>query len=391
MQPPITQFKNPDLPLVVVVAHTRWDEPPRMRHDVTQQLMRWFNVLFVELFPAYRTDGKLNTVDDRLIVYSPQTWFLPNVRLYANEPLTHHLLNLSYVKLILKNIKKFASNTCILFNFAYDFPEIMNEPVFIYKGYICNDEFPKMHSRSRIPLKRYYQLHLFQNYENQVARSATQCFTCHRPLHDKLSLAGGKVEYLFHANPYKEIINAKQKSNRDKIHVGFAGYINYRILSDWFLEVLKQDDMILHLIGTPEKGYERQFENYNNVRLHTHLSHSKFKEKIGQMDVLTMPYNPNIPEVRIMTTNSKTFQCIAAGRPLVISDMPNYYEFPDGVIYIAHSATDFVKKIREAHAEDCDKFRKLRAKISSDNTWDKRGEQLYSNLKKTLGSSIFNL
>ena len=45
-------FADPNLPLAVVVASTRWYEQPRMRHDVTRQLMRWFNVLFVEFFPV---------------------------------------------------------------------------------------------------------------------------------------------------------------------------------------------------------------------------------------------------------------------------------------------------------------------------------------------------
>jgi len=65
-------FDDPSLPLAVVAAATRWEEPPRMRHDVTRQLMRWLNVLYVELFPdpRHRDRFGFRRHDPHMIAYT---------------------------------------------------------------------------------------------------------------------------------------------------------------------------------------------------------------------------------------------------------------------------------------------------------------------------------
>jgi hypothetical protein len=94
------------------------------------------------------------------------------------------------------------------------------------------------------------------------------------------------------------------------------------------------------------------------------------------MDVLIVPYDPEKSSVAIMTTNSKTFQYVAAGRPIVISDLKNYVKMPPGVIYRARRSNEFLALIRRAQEEDCEEYRCLRADIAANNTWDIRGQQL---------------
>ena len=63
----------------------------------------------------------------------------------------------------------------------------------------------------------------------------------------------------------------------------------------------------------------------------------------------------------------------------------NYYiKLPNNVIYQARSSHDFVKKIRQAHNEDCLELIRLRKKIASENTWDKRGDFLHSIIEQDL-------
>ena len=74
-----------------------------------------------------------------------------------------------------------------------------------------------------------------------------------------------------------------------------------------------------------------------------------------------------------------------------MTQLPNFIELPAGILYKATCGNDFIAKIRQAHVENCDEYRKLRSKIATENTWDKRGEQLHRILKEALGDAIPDL
>ncbi len=388
----VPAFVGSRLPLMVVVAKTRWDEPPRMRHGLTKQFLRFFNVLFIEFFPTSSgTYGRLEfeCINDRLVVWRPQPKTVP-VRLYANDPTTHSIVNYLYKRQIEQVVSKQPSRPVLLANFTHDFPQIMKSPLFAHSMYICFDELPKMRrrARKRNPVKVWYQSNLNQHYENMVARRASRCFTCHYPLRKKLLKVNNNVEMLFHGHDYPSIAVSEPDRSRDIINVGFGGYINWRLIEDWLLAVVEQKDMVLHLIGTSENYDVSRFKDYPNVRHVSSLSDTAFREKLLQMDVLIMPYNVELPEVEVMTTNSKTFQYIAACKPIVISNMPNYIEMPYGVIYKADTRSHFIDQIRKAYTKDCGEYIRLRARIAKRNTWNKRGDMLFDLLKQDLAGAV---
>ena len=147
-------FDDPSLPLAVVVAATRWEEPPRMRHQVTRQLMRRCNVLFVEFFPdpCGRDRAGFRQHGSRLIAYTANPSLAWPIRLYANDPMSHGLVNRRFVTDILSAVAAVRPpSPPLLFNFVYDFHEIMRRSDFVYKAYVCFDEFPKMQRRASKP------------------------------------------------------------------------------------------------------------------------------------------------------------------------------------------------------------------------------------------------
>ena len=278
MKKPPVNFKNEDLPLAVVVAATRWNEPPRMRHDVAKQLERFCNVVFVEFFPSQFNDNPTwEFSSDRLVVFRPEVSPV-SPRLRANVPWIHASSNQRWLKEIEAGLGDPGKSVRLLFNFVYDFPEIMNLRGIAWSSYFCFDEFPRMRRRSasRNPAKGYYQAVLFQWYENRIARAASQCFACHRPLYDKLMKAGGCVDYLYHANPYPSVDKPPFRPRTGPIRVGYGGHINYRLLDSWLGAVAGQADMELHLIGKPEKDYMERWAGNPEVNLHTDLSDAEF-------------------------------------------------------------------------------------------------------------------
>lgn len=385
------------LPLALVVTATKWDEPPRMRHDVTKQLLRFANVVFVEFLPAGRrgkAQDEWRDIGPRLKVLRPSDRFCENPRLRANLPWIHSRGNRRYTALIAEAIQGFAGRPRLLFNFVYEFPEIMKLPDFDWTSYFCFDEFPRMQRRKhkQNPLKAFFQEHLFQFYENQVARRADFCFTPHYPLRDKLQRANSNVKMLFHAQSGPIFDQSEQvRKERGQIDVGFAGYINYRIMIDWLVALGQEPNVLLHLIGPQDGADLSALAQLPNVKYTGPLSGEEYHRKLREMDVLVMPYDPKITEVSILTTNSKIFQYIAAGKPIVISDLQNYVMMPRGVFYRARTAEEFVEIVQKSHLEDCEEFWSSRRAIAAENTWDKRGEQLHGYLKEALGDQIPDL
>lgn len=389
----VPEFSDDKLPLVVIVARTYWNESPRIRHHVTRQLMRRFNVLFVELFPCDKTINVGNKIikhDDRLIVFNPKLSHEPDLRFYANIPFVHVRINYAYLNLIMNVINRINSRDNILISFVYDFPEIFEKNIFSFKIYVCYDEFPKMRRKSkrRNRFKSWYQSRLFQRYENKLTKMTDLCFTPHFPLREKLRKLGAQVEMLFHAHNLNFIEPCHRREASDKIHVGFAGYINWRLLDEWLIAILEQDDMILHLIG-PNENYDiSKLTSYPNMRYESPIPENDLIDRLKDMDVLIMPYNPKLPEVSILTTNSKIFQYIAACRPVIISDLPHYIRMPDGVIYKSNSASNFIDKIRLACEEDCERLVKLRERIASENTWNNRGDMIFRIINRKMPNII---
>lgn len=384
IQPP--PFADSSLPLAVVVASTAWSETPRMRHQVARQLMRWCNVLFVEFFPARRTTGEFQQRDGRLIVYAPKTQRLPPVRVYANVPMVHRRTNRSYVDSIERVVGQFPARKRLLVSFVYDFPEIMESTVFDHKTYVCYDEFPRMWRREKQPnaVKFLYQSRLYQRYENEVARQADRCVACHTPLVDKLRPVNAHSALFMHGHEFKGTPVQPANSGPKPIRVGFMGYITYNLLQSWLYAVLDETDMELNLIGPIDKFDPTPFEQYGNFTHISPVTGESLLKALASMDVLVMPYNPEIPEVHVQTASNKFFQYVAACRPVVISDMPHYVAMPEGVLYRARTADEFVEAIRRAYDEDCDAYRELRAQIAAANTWDKRGDQLRESIEQDL-------
>jgi glycosyltransferase involved in cell wall biosynthesis len=222
-----------------------------------------------------------------------------------------------------------------------------------------------------------------------VAKKADHCFTPHYLLRDKLLKVNKNVKMLFHAHSYEQNKNVGVGKKDRLIKVAFAGYIHYRLIDHWLEHLLEEKNIELYLIGPLNPQYSIcELSKKQNFHFVPPLMANDLQRTLQEMNVLIIPYHPHLPETEVLTTVSKLYQYIASGKPVVLSNLPNFIEMPEGVLYKASSSENFVAKILQAHAEDCEEYRNLRAKIAAENTWDKRGEQLHALLKETLGDKI---
>ncbi len=383
------KFSDNSLPIVVVVANTDWNEEPRMRHHITQQLIRWNNVLFVEFFPNNSTIGKekCELFHPRLIIFRPKVNYKIHDSLYINLPFIHNLVNNSFKNKTISKVRKLGYESAILFNFAWNFYQIYRTDLFKIKVYVCNDEFPLMFSKGNSWFKRQYQRNLFLKYEQRVAKSSNFCYTPHKPLRKKLEMFCTDVRMFFHAHN-GPILKLGEFSlitaTRERIKVGYAGFIHYRINIDWLISLLKEDIIDLYLIGPLSPDFELNLlTKFDNFHLVPSMPELAMVEKLREMDVLIVPYRSDLEEVKVLTTVSKLFQYISTLKPIVISDLPNFIDMPDGVIYKARDNKDFVEKVFLAFKDDTVELRELRAKVALENTWEARGNQINIDINKS--------
>lgn len=381
-------FIEKAIPTVVIVTKTKWIEAPRIRHQVARQLIRFFNVIYVEKnlwLKGYEHRDYTEKINERLVICSPSLPFPVPGRLFVNEPVTHHIVNTYFERKIIKFIDQFNCKDIILFNFEFDFLEIMNNPLFCYKIYFCNDEFIKRRNERRNKLIAAFQRKILQYYENQVIKNADKCLAVSYPLRNKLRNLNPDTELFLPGHEFKTVLPVlKERIEKQQIKVAFMGYINYRLKFDWLVEILKNQDMRLYLIGPRGNIDADLFSGLSNFKFVAPLTGDLLQRKLFEMDVLIMPYDISFVGPISTTAPNKFFQYLAVGKPVIISDMPNFIDMPYGVIYRARTAEEFVTKIRQAYEEDNNELMDTRLKIAQKNTWDKRGDMLYSIIQKGL-------
>ncbi len=376
------KFVDKNRQLAVVTTITCWDEPPRFRHQVTRQLTRFYNVLYVERSSANlckdRHLNRYEQINEHLVIYRPPQ--IPRIllRFYGRLSFFHTIIDWLTLKKIEATVKKTGYINAILINFQFDFSSIMSSGIFYPKVYLCNDEFPNQAPRQ-------WQRKLFSKYEDKVIRRADCCFVHSTPLFEKFRSRHKNVHVLLPGHEFNldrppEPGNL-QRHKKKQISVCYMGYIDKRISLEWLLEVVSHERLSLYLIGPVKDTIDLlPLYEFSNFEMISPFEGEALQSVLQSMDVCVIPFDIKLEVVKACTPN-KLFQYIACGKPVVISNMNHLIELPDKFIYVANSAKEFVECIVKAHNEDCDELITQRIELARQNSWDTRGNQLHLILK----------
>ena len=371
--------------VALVVAYTRWNEPPRMRHYVTEILKKKFSqVVFVEYFPWERGNGCLVNVEQNFSILSVfgdgvrwKNWFRFNL------PCSHRSYKKRQAIIIKRELERAGLNLdyLYLFNFCYDFYSIYDSIEFKWSSYFCFDEWPRMQrsSSSFSKLKTFVRGPLLQLRENRVFLKASCVFSPHNVLYRKaLQHNPNTVRFLHGVNHDFIRQPGYQKNINKKIKVGFGGFLNYRIDFNLLKEVVFSRDLELHLVGEVERSFIKEVSVLREMGcvLAEGLKRKAFVDYLSQMDVLIMPYKVHLNEVAVITTSAKTFQYVSTLRPIVMPEMPNYIDLGADILYTFKRSENFIQTIREAYYQDSHDKQLVRQKVALQNTWANRGELL---------------
>jgi glycosyltransferase involved in cell wall biosynthesis len=102
------------------------------------------------------------------------------------------------------------------------------------------------------------------------------------------------------------------------------------------------------------------------------VPHPELPEYLADSDVIVLPYRVN--EFTRAVHPAKTFECLATGKPIVVTRLPSLVPYAD-LLYISDSHHEFLSNVERAMLEP-PQLRERRIELARRNTWDKRVDKL---------------
>lgn len=357
----------------VILTRTEWTEIPRLRHQIARALAKTRRVLFVET-PTSWSRWYATSVEQ----------VEPNIvrcRLGNRGNLPRRVQwHVPGVNRVLQRLHLRRLETCldelgwvdrpVLVNFNYNAGPIMQSERFRARIYVCNDDWP-----AKAPGKA--SRRAVERQEAIVAKSADVCLAVSYPLVDALKKHNSRTRLFLPGHDFPPARGSFHRGDAgDPLKVVFMGNVNRRVATQWLVTAAAQDDLDVHCIGTRELDPTSEAELVTaGVHFHPPRFGADLQRFLEQADVLVVPYLLH-EDVIAVTASNKLFSYLAAERPVVISDMPNFLDLGEGIIYRAHDADDFVRTIRHAASADNAELRRRRRDIAAEHHWSRRGREL---------------
>lgn len=356
---------------LIVNTITSWDEAPRARHQVTNELVKLgHEVFFVEknrvgLPKIIQRENKPN-----LTLISP---FVPiNYRFRYRIP----LINEIYQWWLYRYLRKYYHGIPVI---NFDFTAHLLNRFFQKTVYYCNDEYIGNSKYPNYIINKYHQI-----CERKVTRKSIICVTTAVYLTKKLSAYNSNVFEIRLGGP--DLSNYKPGGKRNEtpfINVGLVGYITPRNISYQLINLLLTDPSIqLFLIGPIENGFLRKLKKSDRLKLLGTHKNEMLYDIIYTFDVTIAPYY--LKKVNKGTTPNKLLLYMACGKPVVVSDLPNLkgIRYPEKSVYIAKKDKDFLPLIRLAYQENNEELEGIRKNYALKNTWSTRIREFMNLLEK---------
>ncbi len=375
-------FDNQGLNLYVLVTMTNWDEPPRMRHEISSLLSKEDNVLFVQLHAQRRFKRKRLKYGSNVIVERIGISFPGVTRLFWR--ISHfRKIYYKYTSLLIsKRLKKLGFKKIILINFQYDYPEIFDLKIWDAKIYFCNDDFIGQQVGQSEHVRA-----IKEDVQKKVALKADMVVTVSEPLKKYLSNFSDNVKLIFSGHRFdilKSMSALPFERDADPIiKACYLGVLNQGVALDWLEFILDKKDIFLTIIGPLPYSLRNRLEVCRNFKNINFLTGELLQNLLLEQDVLLMPYSSRVAN-DMTSVPAKLFQYLAVGKPIVSSVMPNLIELPDKFVYMASDKYDFYNLIHESISESDQALAQQRIELAARNTWAARGVELKQYIKGVL-------
>lgn len=359
-------FENPAKVLVVVTSHTKWNEVPRMRHHITTQLARFYNVLYVELDSFGQT--KLEKNSNSLLILKVGGFIRGLNRINAAK----NIYNIYQSKIIDQYVKKLKAEKNVIINFKFDFYQVYASSSWFIKYYFMNDDFVNMpphssQSEREVRLKK----------QNKTISNVSRVFVSSNPLGDDIKDQIKNISIIYSGHDFTP--TSKWKASRNlKPVLCFMGTIHDELEAEWIDFAASTGKYEVRLIGPVESIRIKKMLNKNsNIQFYDPLIGDKLQVFLQNADAFLMPYK--LVEINTKASvPAKLFQYLACGKPIISSKLPHLIKLPKGFIYESCDQFEFINNIELALNEDDELLMEARCELSLKNTWNYRGEDMFS-------------
>jgi hypothetical protein len=219
------------------------------------------------------------------------------------------------------------------------------------------------------------------NFTIATARKLVQDFSQYNDLSYELPL--GAPDFAINGK-LEEVLRERD----GKIKIVLLGYIDkVKTPVELLLSILSLENTELYLVGPIKDDILHYLIPQERVHSLGAQTGETLMNTLMTMDVAIAPYY--MEDSNSGRTPNKMWQYLAAGKPAVITNLPNvrHWHFPEGTVYKADTDNEFLELIQKAYYEDSIEFIKKRIELAKENSWDKRAELLVELINKNLQES----
>jgi glycosyltransferase involved in cell wall biosynthesis len=389
---------------IICLSNQLWDYPlwTNKRHVMSRMSRLGHNVLFVDppintgrVFLKHVLKGEWSSKrlvsrlkkDEGVLIFSP----------LDSLPM-HEDLSAGHAKRINKICKKFfdPSRKTVLWVYNVEIPGIENYLNLIKYDllvYDCVDNYSAFPRYDSAEKKKW-----IANQEQVLVGRAKVVFASAPGLVDKLKKYNENVYYMPNVGDYerfKDALSLRSKlpddiKNIPEPRIGFTGAVDeYKFDKELFkktaLDYPGYSFVIIGPLALKDKEASKKslgFEDLSNVYLLETKPYTELVKYVAGFEVAVIPYQINDYTVGGCFP-VKFHEELAAGLPVVVTDLPAYAPFDD-VCYISKSYNEFSHNIRRAIEENSAEKVKERKKVAKGNTWDGK----VSNMLKIIGNLL---
>jgi len=305
-------------------------------------------------------------VNRHLITFNPVNYFGPN------RTLQQIFLSLEMLMLRSLNLLYFRSNRIDIWLFfeptysSYVLPYVAKGKIV----YDCADESSGFSNVSP---------HIVETEQNLIRKSALVIVTSTRLL-QKVRKINRNCLYVPNAADFQHFHSATKIMNEPreiedlkKPVIGFIGAIYDWIDTELICELAKiHPDFSVLLVG-PVNFDKNRLEKYSNITMVGTREYGILPQYLSSMDVCLIPFKIN--KLTLASNPIKLYEYLAAGKPIVSTDLPEVAKNASDVILIGKNHRDFIQKVEAAlntTSEEEEAARLRRIEFAKANSWNER-------------------
>ena len=349
----------PDFLLYTIV--TQWDEPPRARHQIANELKKLGAVYFVEKNKKGSARIEINKVEENVVVITP--FFPIDYRIRYRTP----IINEIYHQWLLRQIKRLDISFDVVITVDYTAPAI--HQYFDRVIFYCADDNVGFGNFNPWLINYYHT-----RTEKKVAAGATICVVTSDYMQSKISKYNNRCYNIPLGAPEVTINEVRMNDKKETLPtLGLVGYLDSNLDESLLYSLLAQFKIVF--IGPASDETKAKMAKFTNATMLGPQTGNQLIESLQNVDVCIAPYD--LKKINKGATPNKLWLYLSVGRPSVITKIPNIqsWKFENDMVYICNN-DEFAGYCKIAYDRDNIMLANERIRTAKESSWHNRVNQI---------------